>query len=99
MCGSGNKRYSMMTPDKHVVSIAFLIRSSDKSAECNCALVKKRSESGDYPSILECTVIHNTKKIAAGDELVVYRERTKKLVEKKCMLVVDNSTNKKAKHA
>ena len=88
-----------MNLGRESVSIAFLIRSSDKSAECNCALVKKKSESGEYPSILECAVINNTKKIAAGDELVVYQERTKKVVEKKCMLVVDNSTNKKAKHA
>ena len=61
--------------------------------------MKKKSESGDYPSILECTVINNTKKIAAGDELVVYRERTRKVAEKKCMVVVDNQASKKAKHA
>ena len=99
VCGSGNKRYSIMTPDKHVVSIAFHIRSSDKSDECNCALVKKRSESGVYPSIVECTVINNTKKIAAGDELVVYRERVKTVVVKKHMVAVENQASKKAKHA
>ena len=60
--------------------------------------MKKKSESGEYPSILECTVINNTKKIAAGDELV-YRERIRKVAEKKCMVVVDNQASKKAKQA
>ena len=54
-----------------------------KSEECNCALNKIKSESGDYPTIIECRVINNTKNIAAGEELVVYREKVvAKVVEK-----------------
>ena len=85
VCVSASKRYSMIAPGKNnqVVSVAFCVRSSHKSEECNCALKKIKSESGDYPSIIECTVITNTKKIAAGDELVLYREPVvKKVVEK-----------------
>ena len=85
VCVSASKRYSLLAPAKNsqVVSVAFCVRSSHKSEECNCALKKIKSESGDYPSIIECTVITNTKKIAAGDELVLHREPVvKKVVEK-----------------
>ena len=60
-------------------SAAFHVRSSDKKDEANCSIKKLKSEDGDYPSIIECTVIYNTKKIAAGDELVLYREKKRRL--------------------
>ena len=78
----------MGRPSKHV-SMAFHVRSSDKADECNCALKKLKSESGDYPSLIECTVISNTKKIAAGDELVLYKEKPAAKEKARSSVVVD----------
>ena len=63
------------------------MRSSDKNDECNCVIKRVKSEAGDYPSIIECTVINNSKKIAAGEELVCYRERVTKAVATKAVKV------------
>ena len=61
-----------------------------KAEECNCAIKKMKSESTVYPSIIDCTVIYNTKKIAAGDEIVVYREKAAaKAPTPKSSVVVD----------
>ena len=90
----------MNSPGKEIVSIAFCIRSSDKNDECNCVIKKVKSEAGDYPSIIECTVINNTKKIVAGEELVFYRERRVSTpVQKTVKLCLDNSAQQHAKKA
>ena len=34
-----------------------------------------KSESGEYPAIIECALISNNKSIKPGDELVLYREK------------------------
>ena len=67
--------------------MVFHVRSSDNAEECNCAIKKLKSEQGDYPSIIECTVIYNTKKIAAGDELVLYREEQATSSKRKSVVV------------
>ena len=36
---------------------------------------KTKSEPNDYPSIIECTIIVNHKKVDLGHELVIYREK------------------------
>ena len=78
----------MLRPGKHV-SMAFRVRSSDNAEECKCAIKKLKSEQGDYSSIIECTVIYNTKKIAAGDEIVVCPEKAAAKARPKSSDVVD----------
>ena len=97
----GNKRFGLLHPGPKCHSMAFFIRSSDKLDECNCCIKKVKSESGEYPSIIECTVISNSKKVSAGEELVLYRERTVKVVEKTVKVSLDNAavpTAKKVRH-
>ncbi len=36
---------------------------------------KTKSEQDDYPSIIECTVVVNHKKVDVGQELVIYSEK------------------------
>ena len=36
---------------------------------------RTKGEQDDYPSIVECTVIVNHKKVDLGQELVLYREK------------------------
>ena len=102
---TGNQRFFMTAPSKKdgVVSIAFCIRSSNKTDECNCVIKKLKSESGAFPSIIECTVIANTKKIGVGEELVYFRDRVVQVdtVEKSVKVSLDKivQPGKKAKHA
>ena len=84
----GKTIFNMLKPGKHV-SMIFHVRSSDKAEECNCAIKKMKSDSGDYPWVIECTVICNTKKIAAGDELVLYREKAAAKAKPEPSVVVD----------
>ena len=66
---------------------------------------KTKSEPNDYPSIIECTVIVNHKKVDLGHELVLHREKhvaAKKgrsvAVTLDSALVVDRAA-KQAKHS
>ena len=95
------KRYTMINPGKDLVSIAFLVRSSTREEDCNCTIKKLKSTDGDYgyPTIIECTVITNTKKIGAGDELVIFRDKVVKAAPKKCSVdLACMPATKKAKH-
>ena len=93
------KRYSINNPGKDLISIAFLVRSSNKEEECNCTIKKLKSEADDYPTIIECTVITNTKKIGVGDELVIFRDKVVKPAQKKCSVALPcMPAPKKAKH-
>ena len=57
-----------------------------------------KSEADDYPSIIECTVIYNHKKINIGDELVLHREKVKKDVDPKAVVLdLDNIAEPVAK--
>ena len=84
----GKTILQMHKPVKHV-SMVFHVRSSHNAEECNCAIKKLKSEQGDYSSIIECTVIYNTKKIAAGDELVLYRETPAMASKPKSVVIVN----------
>ena len=93
------KRYSINNPGKDLISIAFLVRSSTKEEECNCTLKKMKSKENDYPTIIECTVITNTKKIGVGDELVIFRDKVVKPAPKTCSVALPcMPAPKKAKH-
>ena len=78
-------------------SAAYHIRWSDQKDEVNCSIKKLKSDDGDYPSIIECTVIYNTKKIAAGDELVLYREKKEKVDKHKTVVVCLDNTESASK--
>ena len=69
--------------------MVFYVRVSNNPEECNCAIEKLKSEQNDYSSIVECTVVYNTKKIAAGHELVLYREKAAKVQQSKSVVVVN----------
>ena len=57
-----------------------------------------RQIAGQIPSIIECTVISNTKKIAAGDELLLYREKAAKAPNSKSVVVnLDSAAGPPAK--
>ena len=56
---AGKFTFAMMRPSK-VESTAFYVRSSSDSDDCSCR-EKMKSESGSYPTIVECTAIYNTK--------------------------------------
>ena len=86
----GNKRFGLLHPGPKCHSMAFFIRSSEKLDECNCCIKKVKSESGEYPSIIECTVISNSKKNSVGEELVLYREKTVKVVERTAKVELAN---------
>ena len=58
---TGKFTFAMKRPTK-VESAAFYVRSSSEPNDCNCSIKKLKSEGGDYPTIIECTVIYNTKK-------------------------------------
>ena len=75
---AGKFTFAMKRPTK-VESAAFYVRSSNDPEECNCSIKKVKSESGSYPTIIECTVIYNTKKLAVGEELVLHREKAAKV--------------------
>ena len=58
-----------------------------------------KSKDDDYPSIIECTVITNTKKIGVGDELVIFRDKVVKPAPNKCSVALPcMPATKKAKH-
>jgi len=73
----GHQLFAMPPPAgaSKVKSVAFFIRSSDDPETANCSIKKARSESDEYPSIIECTIIVNHKKVDLGHELVIYREK------------------------
>ena len=89
------KRYSISNPGKDLISLAFLVRSSTREEECNCTLKKVKSKDDDYPSIIECTVITNTKKIGVGDELVIFRDKVVKPAQKKCSVALKKNEHEK----
>mgnify|MGYP003331150062 CR=1 FL=1 len=80
------KRYSISNPGKDLPTLAFLVRSSTREEDCNCTLKKVKSKDDDYRSIIECTVITNTKKIGVGDELVILRDKVVKPAPNKNVL-------------
>ena len=82
----GQLIFAMGAPPK-IDSIAFYVRSSEKGEESNCNIKKLKSNNGDYPSIIECTVIYRTKKIAAGEERALHREKGTKAVLPKAVVV------------
>ena len=73
----GNQVSAMIMPNQQskVRSMAYFILSSDKQEEANCSIKKTKSEQDDYPSIIECAVIVNHKKIDIGQEMVLYRDK------------------------
>ena len=92
----------MQNPGKDLISIAFLIRSSDKQEDCNCTVKKVKSENDDYPTTIECAIITTNKRVATGEELVLYREKVVKAAPKVVPVILESvavPVNKKAKHA
>ena len=95
-----DKRTFAMSGTGKLESMASYVRSSEKADECNCGIVKSKSKSGDYPAIIECTVILSHKKIAAGDEIVLYREKAARVVAlPKVIVSLDNTVEPAAKKA
>ena len=85
-----NMRFGMVAPGHNYPSIAFFIRLSETVEDCNCVLKTVRSESGEFPAIIECAVISNNKAIKAGDELVLYREKVTVEKTKTVRMQLDN---------
>ena len=73
-------RFGMVAPGQKYPSLAFFIRLSETKDDCNCVLKQVKSNAGDFPAIIDCSVISNNKSIKAGYELVLYREKV--VVEK-----------------